>query len=246
MEQDSEDDESEEGESEEDESEDDESEDDGNDEDYVDINETSEGQGKQRKGKIMAAHSDMEKLLADAQFSMNVIDLVNPLAPLGLGKINTRALVEAEAINLQKAMTTQGIKPFTVENMIPVLIERRHVDPTCIWSGINGYGAPDLKLSEDGVKEVKELELAGGRHRIDAVRKIHDGLRNELAKAEKRTATLTKKKVSKASAVKRKAKDIQAHAAHEEAIRDQLKSVSRWGVVLYDKGEWCIEYRRSD
>lgn len=90
-------------------SEDNESEDNGNNKDYIDINETSEGQGKQRKGKMMAVHSDMEKLLADAQFSMNIINLVNPLVPLGLGKINMQALVEAEAINLQKVMMTQGI-----------------------------------------------------------------------------------------------------------------------------------------
>lgn len=93
-------------------------------------------------------------------------------------------------------------------------------------NGINGYSTPDLKLSKDGLKEVKELKLAGRRHRIDAVRKIHDGLHNELAKAEKQTATLTKKKVLKASTVKRKVKDIQVHVAHEEAICNQLKFVS--------------------
>lgn len=126
----------------------------------------------QKKGKIIATHSQMEKILASALFSVNVMNLFNPLKDIQFGKVNTRALVDAEALNLQKAMTEQGMKPFSSENLIPIVIERRHVDATCIWTGVHAYDAPDLKLSEEGEQELTKMELAGGRHRLEAVRKI--------------------------------------------------------------------------
>ena len=90
---------------------------------------------------MKATHSDVEKTLASAQFNINVIDLIHPPVPLGLGKVNTRRLVDKEAKNLKEAMTMQGMKPFSIENMIPIMIERRHVDEKCIWTGINAYEA---------------------------------------------------------------------------------------------------------
>ena len=192
---------------------------------------------------MKATHSDVEKTLASAQFSINVIDLIHPPVPLGLGKVNTRRLVDKEAKNLKEAMTMQGMKPFSIENMIPIMIERRHVDEKCIWTGINAYKAPTLQLSDAGSAELRELELAGGRHRIEAVKSIRAARNKALDAVKKKTVTeQQKKRPTTAKGQKDRAKRVEKLLAEEAAIKAEIAEVSRWGIVLYDKGKSLMEY----
>ena len=191
----------------------------------------------QKKGKIIATHSQMEKILASALFSVNVMNLFNPLKDIQFGKVNTRALVDAEAVNLQKAMTEQGMKPFSSENLIPIVIERRHVDATCIWTGVHAYDAPDLKLSEEGEQELTKMELAGGRHRLEAVRKIREAKKKVLASARKKSSAQRKKRVRKDAAMLKRDKRLAEMEAEEEAMENEIEELGRWGFALYDKGE---------
>ena len=191
----------------------------------------------QKKGKPIATHSQMEKILASALFSVNVMNLFNPLKDIQFGKVNTRALVDAEAVNLQKAMTEQGMKPFSSENLIPIVIERRHVDATCIWTGVHAYDAPDLKLSEEGEQELTKMELAGRRHRLEAVRKIQEAKKKVLASARKKSSAQRKKRVRKDAAMLKRDKRLAEMEAEEEATENEIEELGRWGFALYDKGE---------
>lgn len=185
----------------------------------------------------MAKLDEMEKVLADAQFSINVINLFSPPKDFNYGKINSRALVDREATNLRKAMTEQGMKPFSIENMIPIVIARRHVDPTCITSGMNAYNAPDLKLSVEGMKELRELELAGGRHRVAAMKQLHDIKMTEVTEVHKKMITMENKKLDEQFDQRKKDMTVQAYRNLEAKKEKEVDELGRWGVVLYDKGK---------
>lgn len=208
-------------------------------EDYIEGKSPGTMTKSSSSGKTTAMHSKMEKTLADAQFSVNVIDLFNPPKELQLGSLNSRMLVATEAMNLMKAMTAQGIKPFTMENMIPIIIQRRYVDPGCIWEGINAYKAPTLKLSADGIAELEVLELAGGRHRLEAVTHIKKQKEKLLKAAHKKTIAAEKslQNVSKPSAVNRQSEKVAGLLEVEEEIRREIAEISKWGIVLYDEGK---------
>ena len=72
--------------------------------------------------KATARESSQDTKIAAAQFSINIIDLFNPPMEIHFGKWNSRALVETEWKRLKEAMTLQGIKACSAENMMPLMI----------------------------------------------------------------------------------------------------------------------------
>ncbi|SRR6266576_2261568 len=109
--------------------------------------------------KETAKQSDQEKKAFDAQFSVNVIDLFDAPKEIHFGQWNSRPVVIGEWKKLKMSLTVQGIKPFSPENMMPLIISRRHVDPSCIQKSVSGYEAKKFVLSEEGKKEVNWLLL---------------------------------------------------------------------------------------
>lgn len=190
--------------------------------------------------KDTASHDETDKVLAMAQFSVNILNLFKPPKPLDLGKVNTRELMTNEALKLKKMMDEQGIRAFTREHMIPIVIRRDHVDPECIFSGMNAYNALDFKLSARGIKELKGLNLVGGRHRLAALTSVHEDKMKLLEQARKRTKTIRDRKAVKTDANARRKKDLSEALETEQALQADVEVHSKWGVILYDEGKYKL------
>lgn len=155
-----------------------------------------------------------------------------------LGTWNKRELNATEANKLKGMMTNQGIKAYTMENMIPIVIERQHVDAACIWSGMNGYGAPPLQLSEEGIREMKGLLLAGGRHRIAAVRALQTEGNTKLQALRAQIKEATKKMDAEDDEI---GVSLDQMKIKEEEMVANMAANENWGVILYDYGKFKVK-----
>ena len=200
---------------------------------------TGKGQLKkrQRGPKQNAKESDQEKKVIAAQFSINVIDLFNPPLEIHFGKWNSRPIDLDEWTKLKVAMTQQGIKPFTPVNMMPLVISPRHVDTSCVENNLNGYKAKTLTLSEEGKREVKRLLMAGGRHRMAAIKSIKADKEEELEKLTADLDTLKEKNPTKAKAIAKKLADIEEKEKKIAVLKEEISKLGIWGVILYDQGK---------
>lgn len=189
---------------------------------------------------------NLDASIQAAQFSINVIDIFAPPKPILLGKWNPRALKESEAVKLKTEMISEEIRPFQFENLLKCIIDPKHVDPACVSASIlrGLHEAPVLKLSEVGENELETIDLAGGRHRKRAL---------ELIKAERQD----KLKRLKESLVKEEQKaqktgaDSEAVEVLSQKIEDEtsyIAGLGRWGVILYEAGEYsilCIRWQNA-
>jgi len=211
------------------------------DEDYM-PGKVSEGEPKigATMAKDMAMHNEKEKKITEAQFSVNIIDLFATPKEMRFGEWNSRPLVESEWKKLKTSMTVQGIKSFTSEHMMPLVIRRGYVDTSCVQQNVSGYEAKTLVLSEAGERELGKLEMAGGRHRKAALESIKADKEKELSRLEKQHGTLTRRKIVKTEALARK---MEALAAYEKSIaelQEEISKIGQWGVILYDKGKLIV------
>jgi len=187
--------------------------------------------------KETAKESAEEKHIFDAQFSVNVIDLFDPPKDIHFGAWNTRPVVTSEWKKLKMSMTAQGIKPFSPENMMPLIINPQHVDQSCIGKSLSGYKANKLVLSAEGEQVLDKLEMAGGRHRKAAIESIKEDKEKELLKVTKERTKASKKKPKKADAIAAKAEELKGYDAKIEALEEEISKIGRWGVILFDAGK---------
>jgi hypothetical protein len=181
-----------------------------------------------------ASHNNKEKELSEAVFSVNVINVITPPKDFHLGKWNSRELNDLEWKRLKEKMITQGLKPFSMEHMLPLVIDPRHVDPECTLPAPNAYHAKPFKLSPAGESQLTVLEFAGGRHRLQAVADIH----GEKAAAVKALRTEVKDSQNKNTKSTDEAKEKQITMAELKSclvkLEAELEEVQKWGVILYD------------
>ncbi|KAF8322968.1 hypothetical protein F5887DRAFT_1086906 [Amanita rubescens] len=211
--------------------------DDGMDEDYRPAK-GSKGEPKVMEAKMekeTAKHSDEEEKVDAAQFSVNVINLFNAPMEIHFGNWNTRPLVALEWKKLKASMTAQGIKSFSNEHMMPLVIKRRHVDPSCVDNNVSGYAAKTLALSEEGKQEVKRLEMAGGRHRLAAVKSIKQDKEQDVAKLKKQHQILSKKRAVKDDAVTKKLQNLKDYEEKIAKLEEEISKIGLWGVIVYDE-----------
>jgi hypothetical protein len=216
--------------------------DNGDHKDYTVSNEDAEqvhgGRSAQKK-KAMASQNQKEKLAAAAQFSINKINLFNPPKPLVLGKLNPRELNKEQVKKLKQAFAEEGIKPFTMENMMPLMINRHYVDPGCIWMGMNGYDAPELKLSMEGIRDLEGLDVVGGRHRLEAITKVNDEINLQLDGVKKRVKVLREKSTKNMNDEERKMRkeELTKLLKQTKELKNKKDENSQWGIILYDAGK---------
>src|SRR6266550_4613362 len=213
-------------------------EDDPNDGDYTPGN---VGKGELKTDVVLpkerAKHSDEEKKIQASQFSVNFIDLLKPPMPIHFGKWNMRPLVPQEWKKLKTSFTTQGIKSLSSEHMMPLVIKRRYVDESCVDNNASGHKAKMLVLSDEGKRELRQLEMAGGRHRMAAVEGIKDEKQKDLKQVMKQREALEKKRVVKEEASEKKKKDLEAYDKRIAKLQGELAGTGQWGVILYDEGK---------
>ena len=204
------------------------------------LKKTSKGkpttQKRPKVPKEKAKESEREKKVIAAQFSINVIDLFNPPLEIHFGKWNSRPVSTTEWMKLKAAMTLQDIKPFTPENMMPLVISPRHVDTSCVENNLNGYKAKTLMLSEEGKREMKKLLMAGGRHRMAAIQSIKEDKDNELAMMTAELDKLKGKNVTQPKAVAKKLANVEEKEKKIAALKEEISKLGIWGVILYDQG----------
>lgn len=169
-----------------------------------------------------------------AQFSVNLINLFDTPKEIHFGKWNSRPLVDVEWKKLKEAMTMQGIKSCSPEHMMPLIISPRHVEASCIETNLNGYEGKMLVLSAEGEREVKKLQMAGGRHRLAAIKSIKEDKDKELLKLTDARDKLSKRKVSKPDAVAKKMEEYEKKIA---VLEEEISKIGIWGVILYNEGK---------
>ena len=170
--------------------------------------------------------------LAAARISINRMNLLRSPIPLRFGEWNDRALVERYAKGLQNSFQTQGVRPFEMENMIPLVIHKDHLDSKCLnFKGLNAAEAPFLQLISKGLKE-PSIKVAGGRHRFRAVELENERLSTEIKRLEG--------KIQDDNTATEEEKDMnRAYKATIDTLSKERERVCTWGVIIYDEGKQC-------
>ena len=179
---------------------------------------------------VPSIRSSATDRLANARISINRIDLLRPPIPLRFGQWNDRLLVERYAKGLQNSFQTQGVRSFEMENMMPLVIRKDHIDPKCLnFKGLNPSEAPFLLLNSEGLK-APSIKVAGGRHRFRAVELETERLSTEIKHLES--------KIKDDDTAFGEEKDLNgAYRATIETLMKEKERVCTWGVVIYDEGK---------
>jgi hypothetical protein len=216
--------------------------------DNMDIDNGTEGPKPSAIHKNAVVDEDpLEEIVSKLRFSINRIDLRNPPLPFLFGKWNTRPLERTAKRQMIESLTEQGILWSRVENMIPLIIDPSHVDPSCIQTSLADLtNAPMLKLTEEGMAALV-LTLAGGRHRYEAMKSMWEAqdmrvkkLKDKLAGAQKKLTQKTGTRGVHGSTFDKLAELIRSlkdQLAHEE----QTKIKTIWLVDVYDLRESFVD-----
>jgi hypothetical protein len=177
--------------------------------------------------------------LAGARISINRMNLLHSPIPLHFGQWNDRSLVERYAKGLQNSFQTQGVRSFEMENMIPLVIRKEHLDSKCInFKGLNAAEAPLLQLSSEGMKS-PSIKAAGGRHRFRAVELEAERLSTEIKRLET--------KIQSEDTTTEEDKDMnRAYSSTIETLSKERERVCMWGVVVYDEGKPSIAISQGE
>lgn len=203
------------------------------------------------------ATANADEMSRKAILSVNRINLTNPPLKLHFGTFNPRPVVDSGVKELIKAFE-DDFTPFKMESMIPILINRNDVDPSCINLDFTlGHDAPQLLLSKKGQTR-DSLTALGGRHRYEAVRKMQENIDKKIKGLELRINKL-KGKAKGAKKVKAEKSveeldgnndfididpvNIDTEKKSIEELNDNIDMLqadkvyySSWGVILYDAG----------
>ena len=206
------------------------------DDDDDEEEEEEEGGGRGHKVltkiAVPSMRSNATDSLARARISINRLNLLSPPLPLLFGQWNDRFVIDRHVKGLQSSFQTQGVRAFEVENMIPLVIRKDHLEPQCLNAGsLNAAEAPFLKLSSEGMK-ASSIKVAGGRHRARAVELESERLLAEIKRLE------TKVKGHDAATTEEQDED-KGYRTTIEALSKEKERVCTWGVIIYDEGKGC-------
>jgi hypothetical protein len=125
-----------------------------------------------------------------------------------------------------------------MENMIPLVIRKEHLDSKCLNSGsLNAAEAPFLTLNSEGLKE-SSIKVAGGRHRFRAVELETERLSSEIKRLES--------KIRDDDDATEEQKDMnRAYKTTIDTLSKEKVRVCTWGVVVYDEGKGSLAISRG-
>jgi hypothetical protein len=208
------------------------------------VNETPRDiEGNHRMTEMLVRIDPAEKAKQEAVFSYNVIDLIksplefkNPFNSRPLNKLRVRAMCNA--------LLEEGLRVFSNENRIMVVIRPSDVEPSCITLDPT---APPQPLCLETHSNLKELVVVGGQHRREAlrllasenkgkIRRLEDSIKSKNAALLK----LDKQPLDTDEARRRRGELENEIQAHETELLHREKSkqlVGSWGVTLLDPGE---------
>jgi hypothetical protein len=176
--------------------------------------------------------------------SYSRMNIFKPPAKIVFGTWNRRVLVESRAKTFAQNIGYKSVRPFGLGNLLPLVIDKKYVDPACLSMNPDTEKAPFLKLTTEAQDMPNfELRFAGGQHRyrameilreksIATVTMLKDRISDEQAALEgleaedKKRATLIKK-----------IEDLESLLETEMGVE---RIVSVWGVIVYDAGEFAL------
>src|ERR1700712_5442663 len=71
---------------------------------------------------------EREKLIRKALFSTNLIDLANSVLKMEFGRWNNRPISTKAMTRLKESFTREGVQAFELENALPLILRREHLD----------------------------------------------------------------------------------------------------------------------
>jgi hypothetical protein len=172
-----------------------------------------------------------------AIISFNTLDILHPPLTLAFGEFGMRTMDLRCANDLVESFLNTTFHPFSVESMIPIILNREDLEPSCISNDATlGPDAPPLTLSNLG-KQRKKIIVCRGTKRIWAVQQIMLTLNKKLHDLRTSLASLKREHTGTGSLTW-----VDYHLAKVlgeiKAIKKQKVKFKTWGVVVYDSGEY--------
>lgn len=191
----------------------------------------------------LASIDPAERAKQNAVFSYNTVDLTN--LPLEFNNpFNPRPATISKARVLRNALLEEGLRVFSNENRIMIVIEPSHVDPPCITSD---PAAPPQPFCLKKGAPLTELTIIGGQHRRDAVCLIksdHKAKKKRLENSIKlkskvlngfvKQPPMTDEAIQRKNELENEVKELELDLA---SCKKSLEHVGPWGVMLLDPGE---------
>ena len=178
--------------------------------------------------------NDVDTMCNQAVVSICRIDLFDPPAKIQFGRWNKRPLVEKEAKKLATSISMSKFRPFATGNLLPLIIPRTALHPSCIQLSHDVEAAPMLELTEEAKASGALLNFAGGRHRQRATKILQDRMTERIGTMEEKQSKLMKGELKGGEA---KIGMLEEMLEKERAIRDKI---GIWGVIVYDEGEYLV------
>lgn len=177
-----------------------------------------------------------------AIFSLNRINLRSPPVDLKFGQWNDRPLKMNRAKELLATMRSQELRPFLLQNMLPIIIPRSDVDSTCLSLDFQHTStSPMIKLTASGLSKGR-IQLAGGRHRYHAVKLAVDETTTVIEKVREQIEK-ERAKNPKTDLARQKRDDVVVEMERMVKEKEQfMDAISTWGVILYDQGKCFTIY----
>ena len=173
--------------------------------------------------------------ISNAIFSIAKVDLLDPIRPILQGVFNPRPIDNKAIDQLVENMELVGVQSDRYSNAIPILANPDHIDPLSIFNDITRISqAPDLKLSDRGLQEVKHFLAAGGRHRTEALRVVYTKLQEKIKKLNSKIEELEKKEEKKKKKTTEKLNEFRQEL---KILKAKEVGLTKWTVILYNEGK---------
>ena len=208
------------------------------------VYETSKDIEESHKAMMKRVRIDpAEKAKQEAIFSYNVIDLTD--LPLAFkNPYNPRPVVNSKVRMMRNAFLEAGLRAFSNENRIMIVIEPSHVEPSCITSDPT---SPPQKFRLKADAPLTHLNIIGGQHRRGAVILIKldyqakmERLKNSINSKKNMLGGFLKQPPEMVEAEQRKShleSEINALELDLADYETSMGFVGPWGVMLLDPGE---------
>jgi hypothetical protein len=175
----------------------------------------------------------LEKAARNALFGYAKMDIFGSPA-LEFGLWNPHGLNTAEAGKLYKSMMEHGIQRFSVENAIPVIVNKEWISVKHLGKTTQKDDWPDVKWTDIG-RQFSTIKALGGRHRQYALTQIRDKLKIEKDRAWSKVNRVEKNGVENAMV-----------RAEFKEKQEEYERSGGWLIAFYDIGESTITRSFAD
>ncbi|KAG2106919.1 uncharacterized protein F5147DRAFT_653522 [Suillus discolor] len=158
---------------------------------------------------------------------VNLLDIADTLK---FGVYNDRPEKDEETNKLVTSFKTLGITPMKDTAAIPIIVDMKRVENKD--SLLKNFDEPE-KVSELKMKDKNHIVVASGQHRLSALKRYTQSLRDEVEMFDKK-----RNKIMGMS--KLTPENVQQHneyRAQQCDILDILHNIGQWGVIVYDQGK---------